>query len=63
MTHDPYLIVGGEMTADAATRAIREADPTAVPLWNVWGQVDAARELIGAPGLFSPQALKGHLAA
>jgi len=34
-----------------------------VLLWNVWGQVDAARQLIGAPGLFSPQALKGRLAA
>ena len=34
-----------------------------VLLWNVWGQVDAARDLIGAPGLFSPQALKGRLAA
>src|SRR6266566_1884787 len=28
MTHYPYLIVGGGMTADAAARAIREADPT-----------------------------------
>ena len=34
-----------------------------VLLWNVWGQLDAARQLIGAPGLFSPQALKGRLAA
>ena len=25
----PYLIVGGGMTADAAARAIREADPKA----------------------------------
>ena len=29
MTHYPYLIVGGGMTADAAARAIREADPSA----------------------------------
>jgi NADPH-dependent 2,4-dienoyl-CoA reductase/sulfur reductase-like enzyme len=28
MTHYPYLIVGGGMTADAAARAIRESDPT-----------------------------------
>jgi len=34
-----------------------------VLLWNVWGQVDAARKLIGEPGLFSPQSLKGRLAA
>jgi len=27
MTHYPYLIVGGGMTADAAARAIRESDP------------------------------------
>jgi len=29
MTHHPYLIVGGGMTADAAARAIRESDPAA----------------------------------
>lgn len=34
-----------------------------VLLWNVWGQVDAARELVGAPSRFSPQALKGRLVA
>jgi 3-phenylpropionate/trans-cinnamate dioxygenase ferredoxin reductase subunit len=28
MTHYPYLIIGGGMTADAAARAIREADPS-----------------------------------
>ena len=27
MTHFPYLIIGGGMTADAAARTIREADP------------------------------------
>jgi NADPH-dependent 2,4-dienoyl-CoA reductase/sulfur reductase-like enzyme len=27
MTHYPYLIVGGGMTADAAARAVRESDP------------------------------------
>ena len=32
MTHYPHLIVGGGMTADAAARAIRETDPTAVGL-------------------------------
>lgn len=30
MMHYPYLIVGGGMTGDAAARAIREVDPTAV---------------------------------
>ena len=28
MTHYPYLIIGGGMTADAAARAIRKIDPT-----------------------------------
>lgn len=30
-------------------------------LWNVWGQVDAARELIGAPGPFHAGDLKGRI--
>ena len=30
MKHYPYLIIGGGMTADAAVRAIRTADPSAV---------------------------------
>jgi hypothetical protein len=33
-----------------------------VLLWNVWGQVDAARGLIAEPGPFRPQDLKGRLA-
>ena len=32
-----------------------------VLLWNVWDQVDAARELIAAPGPFQPRDLKGRL--
>jgi 3-phenylpropionate/trans-cinnamate dioxygenase ferredoxin reductase subunit len=32
-----------------------------VLLWNVWEQVDAARQLIAAPGPFSPANLKGRL--
>ena len=34
-----------------------------VLLWNVWEQVDAARQLIAAPGPFSPRDLKGRLPA
>jgi NADPH-dependent 2,4-dienoyl-CoA reductase/sulfur reductase-like enzyme len=34
-----------------------------VLLWNVWGQVDAARQLIAEPGPFTPQALKRRLPA
>lgn len=32
-----------------------------VLLWNVWGMVDAARELIADPGPFSSEALKGRI--
>jgi 3-phenylpropionate/trans-cinnamate dioxygenase ferredoxin reductase component len=32
-----------------------------VLLWNVWGQVDAARALIAEPGPFKPGDLKGRL--
>jgi len=34
-----------------------------VLLWNVWGQVDAARQLIADPGPFTAQALKSRLPA
>jgi len=34
-----------------------------VLLWNVWGQVDAARQLIAEPGPFTPQRLKSRLPA
>jgi 3-phenylpropionate/trans-cinnamate dioxygenase ferredoxin reductase subunit len=32
-----------------------------VLLWNVWGQVEAARRLIAQPGPFAPAELKGRL--
>jgi 3-phenylpropionate/trans-cinnamate dioxygenase ferredoxin reductase subunit len=32
-----------------------------VLLWNVWGQVDAARELIAEPGPQDPVRLRGRL--
>lgn len=32
-----------------------------VLLWNVWGQVDAARALISEPGPFRPEDLKGRI--
>jgi 3-phenylpropionate/trans-cinnamate dioxygenase ferredoxin reductase subunit len=34
-----------------------------VLLWNTWDQVDAARALIGAPGPFRPEDLRGRLPA
>ena len=33
---------------------LREARVRGVLLWNVWGQVEAARQLIAAPGPFEP---------
>jgi NADPH-dependent 2,4-dienoyl-CoA reductase/sulfur reductase-like enzyme len=40
---------------------MREGRVRGVLLWNVWGQVDAARQLIAEPGLFKPGTLKGRL--
>lgn len=40
---------------------LRDARLRGVLLWNVWGQVDAARELIAAPGPFRASDLKGRL--
>lgn len=34
-----------------------------VLLWNVWGQLDRARELIAAPGPFAPEDLRGRIPA
>ena len=40
---------------------LREGRVRGVLLWNVWGQVDAARELIAEPGPFHAADLKGKL--
>lgn len=40
---------------------LRDARVRGVLLWNVWGQVDAARQLIAAPGPFRATDLKGRL--
>jgi 3-phenylpropionate/trans-cinnamate dioxygenase ferredoxin reductase subunit len=40
---------------------LREGRVRGVLLWNVWGQVDAARTLIASPGPFRPQDLNGRL--
>jgi 3-phenylpropionate/trans-cinnamate dioxygenase ferredoxin reductase subunit len=42
---------------------LREDRVRGVLLWNVWGQVDAARSLIAEPGPFRPEDLKGRLPA
>lgn len=40
---------------------LREGRVRGVLLWNVWGQVDAARALIAQPGPFGTRNLKGRL--
>jgi NADPH-dependent 2,4-dienoyl-CoA reductase/sulfur reductase-like enzyme len=40
---------------------LRDARVRGVLLWNVWGQVEAARQLISAPGPFRATDLKGQL--
>ncbi len=40
---------------------LRDGRVRGVLLWNVWGQVDAARELIAQPGPFQAADLKGRL--
>jgi len=40
---------------------LRDGRVRGVLLWNVWGQVDAARELIAEPGPFRAADLKGRL--
>jgi len=40
---------------------LRDGRVRGVLLWNVWGQLDAARELISAPGPFRSDDLKGRI--
>lgn len=40
---------------------LRDGRVRGVLLWNVWGQVDKARDLIGSPQVFHPEALRGLL--
>lgn len=42
---------------------LRDGRVRGVLLWNVWDQVEAARELIAQPGPFGPENLKGRLPA
>ena len=42
---------------------LKERRVRGVLLWNTWGQVDAARQLIAEPGPFKPADLKGRLPA
>lgn len=40
---------------------LKEGRVRGVLLWNVWGQLDSARELIARPGPFKPADLKGRI--
>ena len=40
---------------------LRDRRVRGVLLWNVWGQVDAARALLGEPGPFEPRDLMGRI--
>jgi NADPH-dependent 2,4-dienoyl-CoA reductase/sulfur reductase-like enzyme len=42
---------------------LQDARVRGVLLWNVWGQVDAARELIAQPGPIRAEDLRGRIAA
>jgi NADPH-dependent 2,4-dienoyl-CoA reductase/sulfur reductase-like enzyme len=42
---------------------LRDRRVRGVLLWDVWGNVDAARALIAEPGPFTPASLKGRVAA
>jgi 3-phenylpropionate/trans-cinnamate dioxygenase ferredoxin reductase subunit len=42
---------------------LRDDRVRGVLLWNVWGQIDAARRLIASPGPIRPEDLKGRLPA
>jgi NADPH-dependent 2,4-dienoyl-CoA reductase/sulfur reductase-like enzyme len=42
---------------------LRDGRVRGVLLWNVWGQVDAARKLIAERGPFRPETVKGRLPA
>lgn len=46
---------------EGAIYYLREGRVRGVLLWNTWGQVDAARELIASRRTFSPAELKGRL--
>jgi NADPH-dependent 2,4-dienoyl-CoA reductase/sulfur reductase-like enzyme len=40
---------------------LRDQRVRGVLLWNVWGKVDAARQLISEPGPFGPEDLRGRI--
>jgi 3-phenylpropionate/trans-cinnamate dioxygenase ferredoxin reductase subunit len=57
------LAVWKEPCREGVVYYLRDGRVRGVLLWNVWGQVDAARKPIGGRGPFLPEALKGRLPA
>lgn len=53
--HEPYR--------QGVVYYLREGRVRGVLLWNVWGQVDAARALLADPGPHPPEGLKGRIPA
>lgn len=63
---DPRLETVADWTTpfeEGVVYYLREGRVRGVLLWNVWDQVDAARELIGQSGSFGSADLKGRLPA
>lgn len=50
-----------EQFAKGVVYYLSDSRVVGVLLWNVWGKVPAARELVAAPGPFTPQNLKGRI--
>src|SRR5215217_1066616 len=62
---DPRLETVADWTEPYRTGVVyylREGRVRGVLLWNVWAQIEAARELIGQPGRFGPAEFTGRLA-
>lgn len=61
---DPHLETVADWAEPFRTGVVYYLDEgrvRGVLLWNVWGQVDSARDLISQPGPFLPSDLKGRL--
>ena len=55
--------IGKQPYREGVVYYLREGRVRGVLLWNVWDQVDAARQLIAEPGPFKAVDLKGRLPA
>lgn len=59
--HLPVVADWREPHREGVLYYLRDGRVRGVVLWNVWGQVDAARRLIAEPGPFRPADLHGRL--